>query len=284
MMGLIKFTAITFLLLYVFKNANSQEFKIDDSKNIYNEENTKLFKNYLINSGQYQLALLEIERLIHFDKSNDTLKLELLQTYRKMDNPFVANELYNIFSNNIKPDFESLFSKEKVKILIDLKDYHALEKYVVNQDIFDNEYKNNMYLSSKLLQKNWKEAQLIVDNNNTIYHHSLQNIVNESKALKYKKPLLGGLFSAVIPGSGKFYAGAWQDGLISMVFVSANAFGTYRAFSAKGATFYSISLLTLGTGFYLGNVYGSYKAVKRSNQNKDVELYQSTLEKINTIY
>jgi tetratricopeptide (TPR) repeat protein len=96
---------------------------------------------------------------------------------------------------------------------------------------------------------------------------NLYQFAEEGKELKYKQPFLAGLFSGILPGSGKVYAGRWEDGLFSFVSIGFYAWqsvdGFYRdgKHSTKG-WIYGI----VGSVFYLGNIYGSVIAARVMNE------------------
>ena len=87
---------------------------------------------------------------------------------------------------------------------------------------------------------------------------------------KHKSPFLGGLYSAIIPGAGKFYAGKKKQGIATFLPVISAAILTLEAYKKdgfSGARFWtSASLFTI---FYAGNIWGSSVAVKIRNAELD---------------
>lgn len=80
---------------------------------------------------------------------------------------------------------------------------------------------------------------------------------------KRKSPLLAGLYSAVIPGAGKIYAGKKGQGIGAFFPVALLAGLTIEAYNvggAKSARFITYSALF--SLFYAGNIWGSVVAVK----------------------
>lgn len=84
----------------------------------------------------------------------------------------------------------------------------------------------------------------------------------ELKDYKRKSALLAGTMSAVIPGSGKIYAGDLRSGVSTLVVV-----GALGAMMAEAAHRYgwkdwrTISLTSVFGVFYIGNIYGSAVSV-----------------------
>ncbi len=77
-----------------------------------------------------------------------------------------------------------------------------------------------------------------------------------------KSPVAAALMSAVIPGSGKIYAGNLREGVSALITVGALAGMTAECISKKGAgDWRSISLAAISGLFYAANIYGSYLSV-----------------------
>jgi len=80
-----------------------------------------------------------------------------------------------------------------------------------------------------------------------------------------KSPILGGFLSAIVPGTGKIYAGRAFDGLLSLLINVSTGYSAYRAYRyGRELEFYLYSGLFLI--FYLGDIYGSYVAVNEYNR------------------
>ncbi|MBO4465388.1 MAG: hypothetical protein J5748_01750 [Bacteroidales bacterium] len=85
---------------------------------------------------------------------------------------------------------------------------------------------------------------------------------------KQKSPALAGLMSAVIPGAGKFYAGRKDEAFASFFTVGIFAGLTAECWIKKGPKDWrTIVFGTLGSLFYIGNIYGSYMSVSIYNDN-----------------
>lgn len=104
-----------------------------------------------------------------------------------------------------------------------------------------------------------QEEEKLVENYRLIQQH------------KRKSPLLAGLMSAVVPGSGKIYAGKTGQGLITFIQNLALGFQTYEAYRRDG--WKSPRFLVYGglfTFFYVGNIWGSTLTVHiRKQEFKD---------------
>jgi hypothetical protein len=89
-----------------------------------------------------------------------------------------------------------------------------------------------------------------------------------ANSLPLKSHFRAGLYSALIPGAGKVYCGRVADGIYSFLVVGLAAWQAYDGFagdginSGKGWVF-----AALGSGFYLGNIYGSVLTARISNRD-----------------
>jgi TM2 domain-containing membrane protein YozV len=85
--------------------------------------------------------------------------------------------------------------------------------------------------------------------------------------LPQRSPALAALFSAIVPGSGKLYAGRPTDGLYSLLLVGTNiaiacAYGQDDQWTKAGL------FGTVGFFFHLGNIYGSAVQAERFNHRR----------------
>lgn len=271
-----KSSFLVILILFFWNNGNAQ--------NLFNAENSKKFAQYLVNTQQYRLAATEYERILNIEKSDTAVYSGLLKTYRMgniCENTFEnlnTLDVYKFFSNNT-------VASEYLKLVLTcnccFQESHfseALSSVDYNRQVF---YKLGYYLLSE--QKD--SLSLLTFHNYNFLSNSYPEVlkgIENIQSFKRKSPGLAITMSAVIPGSGKAYSSYWGDAIMSFVFVSTNAWLSYRGFnkngikSANGWIFGSISL-----GFYLGNIWGSGRAVKTYNQIEKQKLYN---EAKNDIY
>lgn len=97
------------------------------------------------------------------------------------------------------------------------------------------------------------------------------------RSYKRKSPFLAGLYSAVLPGAGKFYAGKKRQGIAAFLPVMSLAAVTYEAYRKGGvrsARF--IGFGSLFSLFYVGNIWGSVLSVRI----KEKEFYRAYDNKI----
>jgi hypothetical protein len=91
---------------------------------------------------------------------------------------------------------------------------------------------------------------------------------------RHRSPLLAGLYSAMIPGLGKFYAGKKKQAIaafLPVISLAALTYEAYRKAGVKSARF--IGFGALFSVFYIGNIWGSTLAVKirRNEFNREYD-------------
>jgi len=97
--------------------------------------------------------------------------------------------------------------------------------------------------------------------------------------LPEKSPVLAGIMSAILPGSGYIYAEHYGDGITAFLINGLFIAGTVTAINQEN---YALAGIVGGIGapFYLGNIYGSANAAKKWNlgvRNEVIEKIRSTL-------
>lgn len=131
---------------------------------------------------------------------------------------------------------------------------------------------------SYLAQADWDQALANLTEpdgsaNDAVLHLELYNLAIRGSGLSGKSELLAGLMSSILPGSGKWYAGRFSDGLYSLALIGGTVWMAYEGFqdhgirSAKGWLFSG-----LGFTIYAGNIYGSVVAVRVHNASMRTEL------------
>ena len=93
------------------------------------------------------------------------------------------------------------------------------------------------------------------------------SMIQGIKDLPYRSPVLGGLLSTLLPGSGQVYAGAYKDGLLAFLVNGALIAASYEALDKEvygaGGLVAFVSLT-----FYAGNIYGAVNSAHHANQER----------------
>jgi TM2 domain-containing membrane protein YozV len=109
------------------------------------------------------------------------------------------------------------------------------------------------------------------------YEEDLIGIHSMIQTRKPKSPLIAGIFSTLIPGSGKIYAGKVGQGAMSLLITGIFGIQTleaYRKDGVKSARF--IIFGGLFSSFYVANIWGSVVTVKMT----EIEFNDSANEAI----
>lgn len=262
---------IILCLIFTFSikcNAQQDSLKV--------QENVR-FAHYLLGTNQYtdaiylidQLDLTKIEYLPYLDsinfmkgwafysiKSLDSASLYFLRTnpdsFTGIKSRFFS--AYNsIYQNNFEQAENTLENMAPA-------DSQLIELKYVQQagiELLRRNYSNYEELKSKFTNKYYSLTEAEEKLNQ--YHTTLSTH-------KKKSPVLAGLMSAVIPGSGKIYAGKVGEGvsaLLSNAILAGITIENYRKAGPK--EFKTIFFGSLFTIFYCGNIYGSMVSVQVSN-------------------
>jgi hypothetical protein len=236
------------------------------SQNVFDEAHTRKYASYLNASGQYELASKEYERLYFFDSKDDTLKANLMRAYRlsnKVELAFQKRKMYYPDSL-VMPWISAL---EYSKVLFTLEKWNEGSAFwnsvpsFKKQDAVIFEATKNVYTNKIALARNVLATQAFQEN---LVWQEYSTIL--AKSTKTKKPGLAGLLSVFVPGLGKVYAKDWKDGLLTFVFTASMGLQSYRNFNKHGfkdprGYIYG----AIGSGFYLGSIYGSSQSAKNYN-------------------
>ncbi|MBL0050714.1 MAG: TM2 domain-containing protein [Bacteroidetes bacterium] len=245
------------------------------AQNIFDNESSIKYAYYLFENERFENAAKEFERLVYILPQDDSLKLFLVKSYRKgkvFKQALLRSHELQITNNALINEWE----KEGLKNLWQSGQAKKTDSALLvtkAQTFFEKEIATTLGLAYSY---KWKDARnksaenKFADSAKTILLH---NILVQQKNEKYKSPGVALALSTVIPGLGKVYAGRWKDGIISLLFVGGMGIQAYRAFDQRGVkSTRGWIFATMGTGFYLGNLYGSYHAARIRN-NKINEKY-----------
>lgn len=134
-------------------------------------------------------------------------------------------------------------------------------------DHFSDTFFSSHYAA--LSKRVFEAANVPLNTTFTINDPGLQSEFNTYLRFSRKRPFVGGLLSAVIPGLGKLYAGRRQS--FVNVFFAHTLYGITIYESIKKAGIknpYTILNLSYCGVFYLSNIYGSFLAVKKVKEEK----------------
>lgn len=239
------------------------------------------FIQHLINKGYYKEAIYIIDQ--------DTLNYDNQQ--RDSLNYFRGWAHYSL--KNLKLSTRSLLKVGKESPFY-LKSYFFagynqiyLENYSEAQQILrlmnirnepDLSLVNFELSGIDMLQGNWligsEKLKLVNPDNGSISQQvtALEEIGKEHQNRRSKSPVLAGIMSGIIPGSGKIYAGKTGAGIASMIGTVGFGLITWENYHKRGiANAKTIIFGTLFVANYVSNIYGSVISVRViENEYKNV--------------
>lgn len=243
-----------------------------DTTDIYSKSSTQEYAAYLLASGQYQLAALEYQRLSILDPVSKAYKEKTAEAMYKGGLFESLSDFVTIKNGNCSSP-ENL-AKYHMAANLNLGNYSALDSMMRCNASLSENIKQHFEVVSLAYKGKWKNAYSLSSQYNenpfiTKYSIILGNAAEEKRV----SPLLAGVMSGIIPGSGKFYARDWKNGLISLVFIGVLGYQSYYGFNQKGLeSGLGWVYGTLGFGFYIGNVVGSVSSANRYNALKNQSL------------
>lgn len=264
---------LTFTLLSIVAAEESIEY--------YAPENVRKFADFLYEQGDYLRAAGEYERyLFYIPQESEQIRYRIALCYRFAGQTeqaiqnfqmllhrhpkgrFVSRAYYQIGATYFLTDqYEQSvrFLNETLPHITDTPQ-HAEAKQLVGL--------------SYLMQKQWSEAGEVfktlrgskvasVSQKAIVYHNYAETGVH----LPTRSPFLAGIFSAVVPGTGRIYTGRLSEAITSLFLVGITGWQAYDGFQRDGLS--SVKGWTLGTIsgiFYVGNIYGSVISARVYNQ------------------
>ena len=277
------------LLLFIIDNNIKAQSQDSIKSSISGEKIDLPFVDFLINNQEYDDALLILNdsyRKGTYDNSQvDSINYYKAWAYyylKDLDSSIVYFKKIKAESpfylkSKFYQNFEHLYLKQYAEAdsnlnklilddstLVELKKFQQATSALMQRDFlkFDNigsQFKYNNFSCAEEQKELFKRKQEIMKN-------------------KRKSPLLAGLMSAVIPGTGKFYAGYRGQAISAMiptfVFAAAAAESYYRA-GPKSAQF--ITAASLFSIFYVGNIWGSVLSVKTFYELRNNEIHNNIM-------
>ncbi|HCY41359.1 MAG TPA: hypothetical protein DHV48_08405 [Prolixibacteraceae bacterium] len=240
------------------------------------------FIEHLINKGYYG----EVIHLIDKDSLNQEQGLRDSLNYFKGWAHYSLKNLEQSTTSFLKVGKDSPFYLKSRFFAgynqIFLENYTEATRIISQLNIQDepNLSLANFELSGiNMLQGNWPKAkeQLAAVNPNIATLHqqaeALSQICREQETHRSKSPLLAGLMSGIIPGSGKIYAGKTGEGIASMI--ATTGFGLMAWENHRKLGIKNLKTVFFGGLFaasYFSGIYGSVISVSIiENDYKDVK-------------
>ena len=243
------------------------------SQDLFDCDHTTRYARYLYDTQEYDKAANEYERVLINCDSLAVLP-RLFAAYRLNGNYEQLNRRMNqLFPRPAtQPAFVLL---ERLKLAFLTERYAQVDSMLKSPATspVDSVYYRLKYQS---LTNQWEQAGNQLSRLNTTQlpnHRDWDRLIQQGEQNKAKSPLLAASLSTLVPGLGKVYARDWKDALVSFLFVGGLAYQSYRAFHRRPDGAAGWAYATVGAGFYIGNIYGSYKSARQYNQRRLTRLH-----------
>ncbi len=254
-------------LSFSWSNGQSTEFK-EDFK----------FLSYLLNLRNYNDALQLLDNMkVSYSGANrlDTISFYTGKAYYLNQNLLAASQHFSAINNTTLPFYEEavFFNAFSQLHLNNYDQAGQLLNSLAPDDSLIMGLQNVELAGTYLLQRNFDAFEQKSKNFKQQYYQysqqeeSLNELYADLKNHKRKSPFLGGLYSAIIPGAGKIYAGKTGQGigtLLTTTIFGLQALEGYRKDGPESARF--IIFGSIFSVFYIGNIWGSVFTVKLSQQ------------------
>ena len=126
-----------------------------------------------------------------------------------------------------------------------------------------------MRAGMELLESDHSQVQVYAQETNADYYAITREMAHlrlysqELSEHRKRSPLMAGMMSAIVPGSGKMYAGKPLQGLSALITVAGLGLVTRENYNKLGPK--NIKTIVFGsmfTAFYIANIYGAVFAVR----------------------
>jgi hypothetical protein len=261
-MSIISKTLFSFLLILIAHLSYGQNQENDFIEYLYKSKKYQQLKVYEKHLEQVDTIQYDSDLLLFFIGKSfyDQQKFDSSINYLKrvkngdhyLESKFLIG-LNSVFVDDLKTAKEVLDSSDfRTDEMTNLKYFELSGISLLERDFKSyNEFNNQIFKNYYFFQKE---------------RESLQQIENDLKSYNEKSPFLAGLYSAILPGAGKFYAGKKGQGIYSFVISSLLALQAYESYQKAGPKSGRFIIYgSLFSLFHIGNVWSSALSVKKYN-------------------
>lgn len=250
------------LLLILFPLLAPSIFSQSDSIDLHSPENIKLFADHLFCEGDYLRAAEEYES-IQTETNNDTIDFKIMLCYSEIGQYKKSNNVFHRITGNSTFRINALHLSLKNRFVETEKGLHFFYDTPPGSGSMADVKKLKFisFLFDKEIYLTKEEFLLPFDKKDKVQVSSFYDFKSNPP---YKSEVLAGIFSTLIPGSGKMYADEWGDGITAFLVTGLFAFLAVDNFNSDHNTRGWI-FTGLGAFFYAGNIYGSIAAAQIYN-------------------
>ena len=249
----------------------------------YQPANIRKFADYLYAQDDYLRAAGEYQRYLFSQPTTlegDVLR-RIAESYRLGGQPDRAVQFLETL---LQTQPNSNVARYELGATYFLTGQHdeSIHFFNESQDLFQGgeyRWKSQMLIGmNQLMQKRWESAIQHFDQFDlsglpeAVGHRAstYKGYAEDGRHLPSKSPLLAGFLSTALPGSGRVYVGRPNDALLTVFLLGVLGWAAYDGFSENGVSSRKgWTFGTLGSIFYLGNVYGSVVAAQTHNRRTE---------------
>ena len=245
------------------------------------------FAQSYFEDGNYQRAIVEYERFLHFfpeDDRGDSVRYQIGTAFFEAGRYREAIERFSRLAEGsgapTEMDSDALSFRSYLMIAesyvrLDARDtaISILTRLLAatdNPEIAEEIHYRIAWI--QLRSHNWQGARAELSrmegHGSTAYPvTAITSALEEVNRIPQKSPAIAGLLS-VLPGAGYLYCGRYQDALTSFLFNGALILSGVEAFDAGNEALGGL-IGFVGLGFYSGNIYGSVSAAHKYNRSRN---------------
>ncbi len=257
-----------------------------DSPDYYSPGSILLFADHLFGEQDYLRAAYEYERYVFLQSEKDPAAPEvLLRTGKAFQCAGEYDRSLDIFAtllNNTAADrFRQLAIYETGLTYFRMARFEESLQFLRDQPRPALMPDAGRLIGADLMMLGqWQQAEEVLAGYGISSTEPLRKIALEGSSMRRKSPLAAALLSALVPGSGKIYAGEFGDGLNSLIFIGL--LGTLSALSFRAEGVDSVRgwiYASVGGVLHVGNIYGSVVSARRYNRLREQALFEE-VEKV----
>jgi tetratricopeptide (TPR) repeat protein len=274
-------TALIVLLLFCSVAA------VPEAPDYCSPESVLMFADHLFRQRDYLRAAYEYERYGILRAENDPDAREiLLRAGKAFQCAGEYDRSLDLFASIVETAQNSRI--RKLAIYETGSTYFRMARYEESLQFLQDQPPDSLLPQAELLigadlmmLGRWERAEAAFDFYEVPPTEILRNIARQGATMRRKSPLAAALFSTVVPGSGKIYAGEYGDGIHSLIFIGL--IGTLSVLSFRADGMDSIRgwiYASAGGVLHVGNIYGSVVSARRYNRLREEALFQEVQEQM----
>jgi TM2 domain-containing membrane protein YozV len=258
-----------------------------EAPDYYSPESIMLFADHLFRQQDYLRAAYEYERSVIFQNEADPVVPEIvLRAGKAFQCAGQYDRSLDLFGELIKTG-----EKDRIRELAIYEtglSYFLMSRFedsllfLQDQAAVARVSDSGLLIGADLMMlRRWQQAEEVLAGFGFPATEPLRELAQQGAAMRRKSPLAAAVMSALIPGTGKIYAGEYGDGIHSLVFIGL--IGTLSVLSFRADGWDSIRgwiYASAGGVLYCGNIYGSVVSAGRYNRLREEALLQEVEQRI----